>query len=223
MRRRASQAFGRVVEFSKARDACGLIRELSSDTPYGAQNVRETAAIELGKLGDPVAIPALSARVQDEPIPIARALVVRALRKIGDASAVPALRAALRDPYDVVVVIAIDALVDMHDTESGPYLNDLLSSNLDAVRIKAAKALGEFRDARAVPRLLEQVSDANSVCRATALDALAKIGDPMALKPLADARARTRRPFMKRRIRLAIEMIENVDELPRQTGERRGG
>src|SRR5262245_9342974 len=78
------------------------LKELADKLKSGEDfRMRVTAALELGKLGDPNAIDPLSDALSD-PNASVRAAAAAALEQIGDASAIPALKEHRLDRSDAV-------------------------------------------------------------------------------------------------------------------------
>jgi hypothetical protein len=104
---------------------------------------RKAAAEALGKIGDPVAVPALIAALGDEDFFVSLFAGV-ALAEIGPA-AVPALLAALNDQRREVRIRAVDALWRIDDPVTAPALIEALSDEDSEVRSRAADALEEIK------------------------------------------------------------------------------
>jgi HEAT repeat protein len=77
-----------------------FLADLSPDVPWGE---RKMAAIQLGYLGDPEAVPGLIDALPSDPFWMVRRAIIQALEMIGDRSALPTLReVAGEDGYQVV-------------------------------------------------------------------------------------------------------------------------
>ena len=85
-------------------------------------SLRLYAAEELGRLDDPLAVPALLRRAIDEEDDTVRAAVVDALAAIGEPSTVHPLGRALDSRYANVRVRAAEALAGLGDPLGAPYL-----------------------------------------------------------------------------------------------------
>ncbi len=182
------------------------------------ENVRSSAALALGQLGDARAVKPLIAALGDPQISV-RGGAVDSLGKLGDARAVEPLIAALRDPNEYVRSSAARALAQLGDPAVEPlivalhdpdrYLRRLAAWALGAlgnvcaveplitalhdqdwnVRLRAAEALEQL-GAPAVPRLAEALQDPDKSVRHSTANALSRFPNhPAAQAALADYRA----------------------------------
>jgi hypothetical protein len=85
-------------------------------------SLRLYVAEELGRLANPLAVPALLKRAIDDPEPDVRAAVVDALREIGEPSTVHPLGRALESRYEQVRVRAAQALGRLGDEVGAAYV-----------------------------------------------------------------------------------------------------
>jgi HEAT repeat protein len=74
-------------------------------------NVRQEAALTLGKIGDPAALPALACALGDDPEPGVRSRAAQALEKIEAAAALPKLLAAAEREQDSFAREQIEAII----------------------------------------------------------------------------------------------------------------
>lgn len=94
--------------------------------------VRERAAVALGELGDPRAVPALIETLRDENADV-REHAASALRELGDRQAVPALLEALKDEDAVVREHVATALGKLGDKRAVQPLNQALQKEQNHV------------------------------------------------------------------------------------------
>jgi HEAT repeat protein len=187
-----------------------------ADLVHPDKNVRIEAALELGKLADPAAIPALLARLGDEPdffvrenvtwalvrmsseavLPLIDVLVhgdaaarfnaAHTLSKLADARAVPALLAACDAPDQSLAQKAVFALGRIGDLHAVPALVARLGAGSQEMRGAAATALESFGDA-AVPALLEAFRAGDVAVRVDLTEILGAIGGEASSSALAGA------------------------------------
>lgn len=105
-----------------------LIRLLSDEEA----RIRRRAAIALGRVGLPEAVPTLVRVLQTDTDPEVRQMAAFALGLIGDGSAVDPLRIALGDPSPVIAGRAAEALGLIGDTASAPAIGKLVAAHVGA-------------------------------------------------------------------------------------------
>ena len=86
----------------------------------GEARIRRRAAIAVGRVGLPEAVPALVRLLQTDTDPEVRQMAAFGLGLIGDQSAVEPLRAAVADPLPLVAGRAAEALGLLNDSASAP-------------------------------------------------------------------------------------------------------
>ncbi len=155
----------------------GLIQELE----HPKFTIRESAASDLGKMGDPRAVEPLIKALKDEAWQV-RDTAAEALGQIGDPRAVEPLVEALQDEASQVRMIAAYALGYIGDPRAVEPLVKALKDKAWQARMGAAYALGHIGDPKAVEPLAEALQDEESSVRETASEALRKMGDPRAVE-----------------------------------------
>lgn len=155
--------------------------DLVQKNPYRGP-VKSRACQVLGRIGDPVAVNALIALLNDRESYVKRD-AADALGAIGDVHAIAPLIQGLRDWENNRY--CAEALARIGEASIEPLLAALDDPNR-LTRGYAAKALGEIGNHRAVPRLIDVLSDlAEDIwVRRQAAEALGRIGDRRALLPL---------------------------------------
>lgn len=82
------------------RELEGLLANLTPDTPW---HERQIAAKELGRLGNPQALPNLLNALPTDPFWMVRCTLIQAVEMIGDIEAIPTLReVAATDEFEIV-------------------------------------------------------------------------------------------------------------------------
>jgi HEAT repeat protein len=129
-----------------------------ADFDDGERRLRMTAAVALGKIGAPDAIPALQAALHDEDNSV-RWTAALALAPLGDPAAIPALQAAIRDKDHAVPVWAADELAKLGASIAIPVLQAALHDEDPEVRMRVAEALTRLRDTAAIQALQAALRD----------------------------------------------------------------
>lgn len=138
--------------------------------------IREEAAVALGTLQDPRAVPPLVSLLRDTDRAV-REAAIGALRAIGKPS-VPVLGICLSDPHALVQEAASTVLATIADERVLAPLIDALRNRDWIVRMHAAKALGRIGQAAAIVPLVPLLQDPVKAVREEAVAALAAIGEP---------------------------------------------
>jgi HEAT repeat protein len=169
------------VEKLKAKgDVPGLIRALGQDKN---RDVRKTAAVALGQLGDSRAVGPLIAALKDQDKDVGRAAAA-ALGQISDPRAIEPLVAALSDYYLDEAAAGALGLIGADAVEP---LIAALEDQKPGVCGNAAAALGRIGDPRAVEPLIAALENQNAGAPIPAAVALGRIGDPRGVGPLIAA------------------------------------
>jgi HEAT repeat protein len=150
------------------------------------QSVRQHAAMALGFLDQPEAVPPLLAAMRDDAGRV-RASAARALGQIEDGRASQALAGALKDVDWEVRQQAAWALGQLERPDSVDALAGALADEHPKVREMAAWALGQIERRSAVPALIKALKDVEWKVREKACWALGQIGDPSSADSLAGA------------------------------------
>ncbi len=146
-----------------------------ADLRHPDKNVRIEAALEIGKLADASAIPALIHRLGDEPDFFVRENVVWALVRMGDAAVLPTIDVLQRGDANVRFHAA-HALSKLCDVRAVVPLIQALQSGDAMLSQKAAYALGSLADTRALPALVAHLGADASEMRSTIHDAITAFG-----------------------------------------------
>lgn len=144
---------------------------------------RQAAAMALGNIENPIAVPALCTVLLKDKNPSVRASVAQALGQIKDTNAVTALSEALqKDRNARVRKAAAWALGQIKDVQAVPALSKALKDTKYYVRWAVAWALGQTGNVQAVPVLIEALkNDMDNDVKLFAQKSLQKIGTPEAL------------------------------------------
>jgi cyclophilin family peptidyl-prolyl cis-trans isomerase/HEAT repeat protein len=94
--------------------------------------IRRRAAIAVGRVGLPEAVPALVRLLQSDADAEVRQMAAFSLGLIGDQSAVEPLRAAVADPLPLVAGRAAEALGLLNDTASAPAIGKMVATHVAA-------------------------------------------------------------------------------------------
>ncbi len=148
---------------------------------------RASAALQLGKIKDKRAVPALMEALKDDD-GFVRGEAVWALGDIEDAAAVPVLIEMLKEENQTVRLNAAVSLgkIGVNDGQLAVIIG-MLRSGDEYERMGSAWALGSIGDASAVTVLIEALKDKSAVVRSTAASALGWIGDASAVTVLIEA------------------------------------
>jgi HEAT repeat protein len=150
------------------------IRDLLDDPRW---RVRASAALVLGELGDPQALPSLWAALRDDN-PQVVWVVLGALAKIPDVRTVPEVLPCMQAADATVRRAAADTLGHLGDRRGLPALLLALDDSEPLVRRYAANALKQLGAAAARPALLQHHDDPDPEVRAAIAAALIRCGAP---------------------------------------------
>lgn len=144
------------------------------------EELRDAAAMSLGRIGDSRAVEALAECVADEDEPISlRCFAIEALGEIGDAAAFEVVYDALAD--EELVDEALSALGGFTDRRAlRPLVNAAFGRDIG--RVYAVGALSVYEHEAAESYLLRLARDAEEFVAAQALRGLARIGTQAALE-----------------------------------------
>lgn len=172
-----------IHELDETRPQLLYLRQL--DDPH--HEVREQAAHELGKIGDPTAARALI-QILDDPDADVRFAAAEALGELRSEEAMKPLMRRLDDEDPDVCAAAAVALGKIGLTDPIGTLIDKLDNQDRFVRAGAAQALGDLDAAAAVPQLINLMrNDSIGDVRRAAAAALCQIGGREAKRALRRA------------------------------------
>lgn len=152
-------------------------------------NVRPTAVVALGRIGDRRAVGPLIQLLGDDDEWV-RKSVAQSLGQIGDAQAVRPLTSLVDDKKRNVRQAAAEALGEIGDSQAAGSLVGLLRDSHEEVRRSAARALGKLGDAQAVEPLICVLGDRDKYVRREAAGALEGLADRIPSQRLARRTAR---------------------------------
>jgi HEAT repeat protein len=157
-----------------------LITQLKSED----LEIRRSAVVALGRIGDSVATPALVETLTDESLAIDAA---NALGQIGDARAVDGLVNLIGDTDASVRQAAVSALNSLTVSSMSERIIPLLHDPDPNVRESAVKIAGYFGYPESASALIELSHDPNERVRCAALEHLPFVEDGRALDVLVQA------------------------------------
>lgn len=114
---------------------------LMSDFPLG----RGTAAMVMGKMGEPSAIGPLKALLEEEHDPGVRLNIIEALVRLGDKKSQHILESYVRGPFLDLRLAAIPALSESNPSSQTILENLLKNDQPPRIRVSAAGALGKLK------------------------------------------------------------------------------
>jgi HEAT repeat protein len=147
------------------------------------------AALTLGRLKIPAAIPALQRRVKSGDIE-ARIAAADALAQLKDPSVIPFFQQVLKTSDDARIRgIALAGLVELLKDPSllSPLFQKLLKDPDFRVRQNAVYNLGQLKDPSTIPALQEALKDSDPYVRMNAASALGQLKDPSVIPALQEA------------------------------------
>ena len=160
--------------------------------------IRRRAAIAVGRVGLPEAVPDLVKLLQADADAEVRQMAAFALGLIGDPSAIEPLRAAVGDPLPIVAGRAAEALGLLNDAASAPVIGKMVAAHAaaaaavapDEARAQVNEAADAFRlGVYALARLKNYEALAGSVLGADGLPRLQWWPVAYALQRIEDKRA----------------------------------
>src|ERR1044072_7804641 len=157
-----------------------LISQLKSED----LEVRRSAVVALGRIGDPTATPALVETLSDESLSIDTA---NALGRIGDARAVDGLLNLIGDADASVRQAAVSGLNSLTVSSMSERIIPLLHDPDPNVRESAVKIAGYFGYPESASALIELSHDPNERVRGSALEHLPFVEDGRALDVVLQA------------------------------------
>ncbi|HEX8556771.1 MAG TPA: HEAT repeat domain-containing protein [Pyrinomonadaceae bacterium] len=158
-----------------------LIEQLESED----LEIRKSAVVALGRIGDARATPALVEVLGEDPELVIQA--ADALAKVGDPRAFDALLALVGDPAAAVRQAAVGALNSLGSPEMPGRVLPLLEDADPNVRESAVKIAGYFGYAECADLLLERCRDEDERVRRAAVEHLPFLEDERATPALARA------------------------------------
>jgi HEAT repeat protein len=146
--------------------------------------VRRSAVVALGRIGDPSAVPAVVNTLNDESLAIDAA---NALAQIGDPSAVDGLLNLLGNDDPSIRQAAVSALNSLIPPSMSGRIIPLLHDPDPNVRESAVKIAGYFGYPEAANALVELSRDSNERVRCAAIEHLPYVEDERAFEVLVNA------------------------------------
>ena len=138
------------------------VRDLIVQLDDASSDVREAAAIALGKIGSPDAVDALVSKLDDPQADLAPQ-IARALRQAGSAQAVEALIRRLNDPDRETVTETARALGDIGDARAREPLLGVLQRSRDAKVVSASsEALAHLGEMAALYEIIPRMKAATN-------------------------------------------------------------
>ncbi len=183
-----------------------LVDLLRSEDP----GIGRAAAVALGRIGDPAAVPALvEALSGEEGLAIEAA---GALARIGDRRACEPLLALLGHPNAAVRRAAIGALNSLGHPEMPGRIREMLLDPDPRVRESATRIAGYFAYPECRERLLERCQDEDEAVRSAAVEVLPYLEEARSMALLARA-LREDTPRVRAAAARALGQVEGGDAL----------
>jgi len=202
-----------VVE-ALVRNGAGVVSLLTEQLKAEDLEIRQAAAVALGRIGDRRATPALVDALDDRELAVSAA---GALARIGDGGAFEALIGRLGEPETATRQAMIAALNSIGHPEMRRRILTVLDSPDPRARDSALRIAGYFGWAECLDRVLVCCRDASEAVRRTAVEQLAFFDDPRipgallaaADDPVAPVRAAAIAAFPR------VEFSSRIDALRR--------
>jgi HEAT repeat protein len=157
-----------------------IVEQLEADE----LEVRQAAAVALGRIGDRRATSGLVTALQDRELAVAAA---GALARIGDSAAFDALIRLVGDPDSTIRQATIAALNSIGHADMPRHVLTLLDDESPLVRESAVKIAGYFGYAECLDHVLERCSDTSEAVRRAAVEQLPMFDDARAIERMARA------------------------------------
>jgi HEAT repeat protein len=174
-----------VVE-ALVRHGAGVVDLLVEQLQGDELEIRQAAAVALGRIGDRRATSALVEALEDDDIAVAAA---GALARIGDASAFEALIRLVGDPDGAIRQATVAALNSIGHAEMPRHVRALLEDSNPLVRESAVRIAGYFGYDECFARVIDRCSDTSESVRRAAVEQLPMFDDVRAVERLTQALA----------------------------------
>lgn len=172
-----------VVE-ALVRHGSGVVALLLEQLGAEDLEVRQAAAVALGRIGDPRATPALVRALADPEVAVPAA---GALARIGDRTAFEGLLALLGDADPAVRQAAVAALNSIGHPDMPARVLPLLEDRDESIRESALRIAGYFGYPECFDAVLARTRDESEAVRRAAVESLPFFDDPRAVSALAQA------------------------------------
>jgi HEAT repeat protein len=188
-----------------------LCEQLDAEDP----DIRQAAVVALGRIGNPSAVPALIALLEDDSV--LASLAAGALAKIGDRRAFEPLLDILGHPSAAVRQAAIGALNSLGHPELSARAGALLHATDPHVRESAVKIVGYFGYPAYVHVILERCHDPDERVRRAAIEHLPFFEHPGVLPALVE-RLNDQVPAVRIAAARAFAHVEDAQAVPSLLG-----
>jgi HEAT repeat protein len=159
-----------------------LLSFLNDESP----KISAEAALSLGKIGKPEALPYLLSYLEKQEYPFAQVQTLKALAKIRSEETLPLFREALKSSDLEVQIGAVEALGDFRNSKTLQLLIEFITKAKKEVRRKIIESLARFPAKVALPSILERLKDPAFEVRISACLGLANLRTDEALVPLSE-------------------------------------
>jgi len=122
----------------RRREAVG---DLAGALQDGNGEVRQAAAVALGQVGGPEAVPPLQAAVDRETEPDVRSRIIEALGRTGEQGGLMALQVLLVSPHESVRLAAVEAILEIGDPKTASTLLVVVDPRFPKVMESAIRAM----------------------------------------------------------------------------------
>lgn len=173
---------------------------------WAGEDLRQAAALSLGRIGDPRAVESLIRCAEDESETLElRSYAVGSLGDIGDARGFDAVYGALRE--ETLYEDALSALGGLADRRALHALIRAVTSRDSAVRYSAVGALSRYRDPATLPYLHRVANERDPWLVRQALRGLGELGTQQALETVL-ARVTHADPEVRRQASAALRWAQ---------------